>query len=184
VSDESEIILKFVRSVLAPLREAGGETRATVLRDIKALLADFESAFQTDGKSVDKQLTPSASFEQADAGSQPIASPLESWRTSVASWVARQRSIAREMEILRVLEETNGAVLLKNLHERMIVLGLSERGGQAAVVTQISRLKKTGAVAAQAQGLYSGTDGGSDRLQKMRHAYRALLVPDEVRRTV
>jgi hypothetical protein len=68
-----------------------------------------------------------------------VASPLDKWISSARTFASRQRSIAREIEILRTLEEAQGGVFLKQLQHRLITLGLSEEEGQAAVVTQISR---------------------------------------------
>jgi len=92
--------------------------------------------------------------------------------------------MAREIEILRALEDAHGAILLKRLQERLIALGLSEKGGQAAVVTQISRLKKAGLVGSEAQGFYSRTDLGAERLKKMHLNYTTLFVPEDIRERV
>jgi hypothetical protein len=185
VSDESEILWNFVRFVLTPLRKASGTSRADVIRELKALLADIESPSKHGSQLVEKALTNSPhTSDDGIGGNQGTISVLEKWTHSVKQWSARQRSIAREMEILRLLEETNGAVVLKDIHERVIVLGLSEESGQGAVVTQISRLAKKGAIGREAQGVYKGTEEGSDRLKKMRLSYRNLVVPDEVRKNV
>jgi hypothetical protein len=150
---------------------------------MKGSLSDLESSLQGGAKTVEKELISSA-LSDANGPDPPVDSALDQWLRSVGTWVPRQRSIAREIEILRILEESHGAIMLKALHDRMIVLGLSEKGGQAAVVTQISRMGKKGTVTRQAQGLYSRTDGGLNRLQKMRLNYRDLLVPDDVRKSL
>jgi len=158
------------------------------LERMKSLIADLEDQCRSYSAIMLKEpktgSTPRDS-SPGDNGSGEIVPPLErKWLSSVEAFTARQRSIAREIEILRALEDAQGVILLKRLQERLIALGLSEKGGQAAVVTQISRLKKAGLVGSEAQGFYSRTDLGAERLKKMHLSYATLFVPEDLRQGV
>lgn len=187
MSIENEIYLRFVTSVIAPLKslvEADSARKQDVLETIgkiSGLASDLESFLRVETKGVIKPSTPPAPTVSAPE-SQAGTTPLDRWLSSAKKLAPRQRSIAREIEILKTLEEANGAIALKRLHDHLISLGLSETGGQPAVVTQISRLKnKDGMIKSEAQGLYARTDAGTDRLQKLRRNYASLFAPEEVR---
>ena len=185
MSHESEIVWNFVKFVLAPLRDVRGESRVDVLSQLRGLLADAERSPQNARKPVEEELTIEPGFKidgHANAQARPAA--LDGWLTSVKLWSDRERSIARELEVLRVLEESPGAVGVKRVCARMRALGLCPNDGDGAVVTQLSRLKKKGIVAKEAQGLYLGTAEGLGRLRKMRTLYGTLVVPDEIRKLV
>jgi hypothetical protein len=189
VAIEDEIYLNFVTTVIAPLkkavesREAGQTEALSATRKMKELIASFEASLRIDGKEVKETLTASEPNSNEPPG-EDGPSPLERWLSTAGGLAPRQRSIAREIEILRVFDEAKGVVVLKQLQNRLQALGLSEAGGQAAVVTQISRLKKVDAIRAEAQGLYSRTDGGTEKLQGMRRIYGPLFVPEDARKSV
>jgi hypothetical protein len=186
-----EIYIHFVTSVIAPLNNAvqsGGAERSEAFKTIRKIIVlaeDFEQSLATEAKEVDKALmASSASVQVVQLAAATDTSPLEKWLSTVRRLTPRQRSVAREIEILRTLEEVGNVVVLNQLHSRLNALGLTEPRSQAAIVTQISRLKKKGAVKSEAQGLYAHSDGGKDRLQKLRRNYGSLFVPEEVRDTL
>jgi hypothetical protein len=114
-----------------------------------------------------------------------VSPAVEKWISSVRKLAPRQRSVAREIEILRTLEDAGeNGVPLKQLQNRLISFGLAEQAGLAAIATQISRLKKAKAVASEAQGLYSQTVDGIEKLKKMRRNYAILFAPDEIRNAI
>lgn len=192
MSVENQAYLRFVTSVITPLTmvaETGKYPQVlNALERMKDLIADLEEQCRSYSAMMLKE--PKAGPLSRDpslgsSGSDEITPTLErKWLSSVGVFTARQRSIAREIEILRTLEDAQGVILLKRLQERLIALALAEKGGQAAVVTQISRMKKAGLVGSEAQGFYSRTDLGAERLKKMHLNYATLFVPEELRLSV
>jgi hypothetical protein len=192
LSAENQAYLRFVTSVIAPLTmvaETGKYPQVlNALERMKDLIADLEEQCRSYSAIMLKEPKAGSALQASSLGNNGSADdvpPLErKWLSSVAAFTARQRSMAREIEILRALEDAHGVILLKRLQERLIALGLSEKGGQAAVVTQISRLKKAGLVGSEAQGFYSRTDLGAERLKKMHLNYATLFVPEDIRERV
>jgi hypothetical protein len=188
VSVENELYLHFVSSVVAPLKaavetgEVKPEDALEAVGKMTALNADF-AIFLKDGiKDVNSRSTPRMALP-VNGTSDAVATPLDKWLSEVRQLNPRHRSVAREIEILRLLAESNRPLVLKQLHEHLVALGLSEAAGLPAVVTQISRLKKVELVRSEAQGLYSGTDAGGEWLRKRRRDYGSLFVPENVRDT-
>jgi hypothetical protein len=192
LSAENQAYLRFVTSVIAPLTmvaETGKYPQVlNALERMKDLIADLEEQCRSYSAIMLKEPKAGSALQVSSLGNNGSGDdvpPLErKWLSSVAAFTARQRSMAREIEILRALEDAHGVILLKRLQERLIALGLSEKGGQAAVVTQISRLKKAGLVGSEAQGFYSRTDLGAERLKKMHLNYATLFVPEDIRERV
>jgi len=186
-----KVSLDFVTFVITPLRKAAEEGQAEQVLDslqeikkfVAALEGECKSRLSTEMKKVKEKPT-RASSEPARV-EKPFhdnsVSPLDKWLAVARAFTDRQRSLAREIEILRTSVETNGAVMLSPLCERLIKLGLVELGKKEVVVTQISRLKKLGIIRSEAQGLYLRAEGAADRLTNRRNNYNKLFVPDNVR---
>jgi len=193
-----ETFLNFVKLVIDPLKEAiescnieNRQFRRT-LEDMRDLLTylEMKSEALAENGNRDTGREVKTATEATFAEGHPIApldggsSPADEWTSFARRLAPRERSLAREIEILRTLQERQGAIPLRQLHGRLSALGLLENGGQAIVVTQISRLKKLGLVSSESQGFYARTDLGMEKLQRLRVNHAALFASENVREIV
>ena len=180
-----ESYLCFVTSVINPLKtaieagEAEDEQFLSTLENMKILIGYLEQRLNGLAKKGDAEsIAPTEASAPAPSAPHPASPAVTKWRTLAA----RQVAAAREIEILRTLEDAGeNGVLLRQIQHRLISLGLAETTKLATIATQISRLKKAKAVANEAQGLYTQTVGGAEKLEKMRRNYAMLFAPGEIR---
>lgn len=190
MSTPNSIYVDFATFVVAPLRHLitsgevpAHEIQATIekIADLLGIVTSQASAL-VDASDPNKELTRPLAQPHGKAVNGADFSPLEAWLKEARRFAPRQRSLARQIEILQMLDEVKGPIVLSRLHDRLIASGLSDN--QAAVVTQISRMKKLGLVLGEAHGLYARTDAGANELIKLRRNYAALFVPDDVRKMI
>jgi DNA-binding transcriptional ArsR family regulator len=186
---EEEIFRRFVGEVLTPLiravamNEARREDVRATIDTIMKVSADFATSLEVGPKDLNKpsiEYTVPATTAAASVNGS-VATALERWLANVKRWSSRNRSIARKIEILSVLAEKNGAISLAELYDHLIACGLSEQGSQAAVVTQLSRLRNDKLVSSGGHGFYSRTAEVVGALQTHRRTYPSLCMPDDVR---
>ncbi len=84
-----------------------------------------------------------------------------------------QRSRLRELTLLEYISRENRPFSLQQILGALHSKGFDDSSG--AVVSQLHRLKKTGAIDQPAGGMYSVTDDGLSHLRKLRSSFGPLI---------
>jgi hypothetical protein len=101
------------------------------------------------------------------------------WRAKLNSLKQRTRSIARELEILRILHLSPHHMKLDDLMARLIKVGLASEDKRGTVVTQLQRMRADKAlISSPYEAVYAITPSGRDHFVKFAAAYKDLMVPD------
>lgn len=87
-----------------------------------------------------------------------------------------QKSRIREMTLLELLASEARPFSLQQLMKALEDRGMPD--GQAAVVSQLHRMKRLGVIEQPANGIYSITDEGLGHLRKLRSSVGALVKAD------
>lgn len=84
-----------------------------------------------------------------------------------------QRSRLRELTLLEYIARENRPFSLQQILGALHAKGFDDSSG--AVVSQLHRLKKTGAIDQPAGGMYAVTDDGLSHLRKLRSSFGPLI---------
>jgi hypothetical protein len=109
---------------------------------------------------------------------------LLQWSCHLRSLNQHDTSKAREIEILRILNDAVGSgVRLKDLMEKLQLVALCTAVQRNAVVTQLNRMKNDRhLIISPYEGVYAMAPQASEYLQNRMLAFKNLVVPDAVRR--
>ncbi len=156
--DSALTLIAHVRAKLDALEvvlglEAGGQGSAPTTA-ISASAAPRHPAFQ-------------AVLEMGRKDDQPIEGQGEEIGRNA-------RARLRELTLLEALAERGRAYTLPQLMTALAMGGFAD-STDAAVVSQLHRLKKNDVIHQPANGLYEITDGGLAHLRKLRNSVGALL---------
>lgn len=164
----SRIKEAFVREVYQPLFQRAAmapEDVPPVMAEVRKLLDVLQQAI--------------APFDAA-ADPVPGAGPTQPLPPSAPAQVAavpdagrNQRSKVREMVLLDILEREDRACTLQQLMAGLAAKGFADTN--AAVVSQLHRLKALGVVSVPGSGIYEITDSGLGHLRKLRSSFGALV---------
>ncbi len=166
----ARITAAFIREVYQPLFQRAAmapEDVPPVMSEVRKLLdvlqlaiAPFDAAAET--------------VPAAAAGPSPAATAVSANAPVPPADAGRnQRSKVRELVLLELLERENRACTLQQL-----MAGLNSKGfgdTNAAVVSQLHRLKALGVVHVPGSGIYEITDPGLGHLRKLRTSFGAFV---------
>ncbi len=178
----ADCMAAFQAEVLAPMLQqaaADPESAAALIAQVRAKLAALEVVLGLDTGTAGAAGPPitsnasathpafQAALEMVRAGEQPDAGTTEEIGRNA-------RARLRELTLLEALAERGRAYTLPQLMSALAVGGFTD-STDAAVVSQLHRLKKNDVIHQPANGMYEITDGGLAHLRRLRNSVGALL---------
>lgn len=103
------------------------------------------------------------------------------WVEAVRLFSRNDRSKARQIEVLRMLEDTATDVRKKEIIERLSTLILFESGDDSAIVTMLSRMARDKLLSGDGAGRYVKTTFGGEELKRLLKRYGYLAAPSSLR---
>lgn len=170
-SKSADAVLTAFRAHVSPSLFAAGAAGPEELKSALARLRETLDHFEA-------VLPGAGSGAGAQGGGEPTnghAAPAAEAADDLDSLGRNQKARLRELILLEALADAARPVPIQHLMQALDKRGFDS--GQAAVVSQLHRMKTVGTIEVVGSGMYAATPAGREHLHKLKTGLGALLRP-------